>query len=190
MAEELKNQKTPIKVDDLPEPIYDWAVSRVLTGMIRDLNKRLGLDGIKGGIIPDLIGDILIRALPPEKLLSKLAEYLELDQVKAAGVAREIEEKMLRPIEVPLRRDLGVDIKMVYVGVAQAPSKAPAPTTQQTQTISTAPSMPPIYRPATPTPPIPPRPPVPPANIPVKINVPKQAGDQPFGTDSWVNKLK
>ncbi len=191
MADELKNSATDW-LETMPEAIQDWLGSAALTYLIMDLNRRLGLDGVKISTIPYLIFRIANKELTPGKLIESLSKELLLDQLRAAAVAKEIEEKMLRPIEVPLRKESGVDIKMIYLG-AQLPNRP------------TSPLNPPVYRP-TPSipipPPIPPRPVTPPqpaenapgaSDIPVKINV--QPAQKPeshsiFDSDSWVNKLK
>lgn len=197
MDKEIKknpNQPIPVSsgyswIEKLPVAVWDWLVSSELTYSIINLNRRLGFDGVKIAVIPDLIMQLALKELPPEKLASSLAKELGLDSAKAAAMAKEIEEKMLHPIEVPLRNELGIDIKKIYASIQSNQLAIP------------------VYRPTspvTPSSPSLPKPPPPaggpptPKEIPVKINVQpvRQAQgepiqpNQPFGSDSWVNKIK
>ncbi|TSC82524.1 MAG: hypothetical protein G01um101419_570 [Parcubacteria group bacterium Gr01-1014_19] len=202
-------------LETMPESIREWLGSNSLLYLIINLNNRLGLQGIKSAVVPDLILQIAIKELRPKDLPDRLSKELGLDREMAFNITKEIEEKMLRPIEVPLRNELGVDIKEIYAEKLQAPR------------IAAIPAMPnqPIYKPAAnPTPAIPVRPTPPPTppkpitpsdlrqttndrpqttkapivELPVKINVksarPDQGGkpedNNPFGADSWVSKLK
>lgn len=195
-------------LETMPEPIREWLGSESLLYLIIDLNKRLGFEGIKSAVVPDLLLQIALREVSPKDIASKLAKALSVGPDMAFKITKEIEEKMLRPIEVPLRKDLDVDIKEIYT---QGPVGAPATPTIKPPV--------PMYRPqppiAPPTLPIPSRPPVvqaspepvrpaptatpkpatpinpPSANeVPVKINVTKPGNPNPFGDDSWINKLK
>lgn len=208
MTDEIKttrNQPTPTDSDyawleNMPDAIRDWLGSSELTFLIMGLSRRLGFDGIKVSVVPNLILQVVLKELSPEKLAESLGKKLGLDSAGSAAVAKEVEEKMLRPIENQLRRDLGVDIKMIYAGIQSTqprPSNPPAPAAQPIYRPAPPVGGPPIYRPAPPAPPAPITPSAP-KEIPVKINVQpvrqaqgeKPPADQPFGPDSWVNKVK
>ena len=110
MAEPQKE----FNLDNLPTVIGDWLGSAPLTYLIMDMNQRLGFDGIKIGIIPDLIMDLVERIISPEEFIPNLSKEMDVDLATATSMAHEIEEKMLRPIELPLRKEGGVDIKRIF----------------------------------------------------------------------------
>lgn len=157
--------------------------------MIIDLNRRLGLEGVFIEVIPHLITRLAVRDLDPKKFIDELSNGADLDQPIAQGATEEIERRILRPVEVPLRNEVGVDIKAIFLAKPPVtpPIYRPAPPPTNPN-----PTQPPIYRPSPsiPTPPpIPPKPVTPP-EIPVKINVSKPEIHSIFDSDSWVNKLK
>ncbi len=164
-------------LETMPENIREWLGSNALLYLIINLNRRLGLQGIKSAVVPDLILQIAIKELRPKDLPDKLSKELGLGREMAFNITKEIEEKMLRPIEVSLRNELGVDIKEIYITpIPKAPTPAIPP--------------PPIGMPVRPQPIAPQEPKSPVAELPVKINVKKPESNNPFGADSWVSKLK
>ncbi len=195
--------------EKLPTKIREWLTSEEATYIIIELNRRLGLEGILIEVVPNTITRLVTKDLNPQNFVDDLSNGLDVDWPTARGVAEEIERRILRPVEVPLRNEVGIDIKAIFLAKPPASpiisSATPIRPTIQTNNPAspTMPPAPPIYRPASqiPTPPpIPPKPATPPAptEIPVKINVqpvrPAQGenppGRQPFGADSWVNKVK
>lgn len=112
------------KFMSLPEPLRDWLASERVTLAIIEINKRLGLFGILIEIIPTAILRLVVKDLEPKNFIAALIQELDIDTPAAAAIAQEIETKILRPVELPLRNQLGVDIKMIY---AAAPSNISAP---------------------------------------------------------------
>ncbi len=188
-----------IDIDSLPQSINDWLVSVPLTYLIIDLNKRLGVynNAFKMGAIPDFVVDIVTKRMPPQELAKKLEERLQVPSNQALSVAREIKEKILRPIEVALRKELGVDINAIdFIQPGQTMPATPPPTTPAFQ-VPPRPIAPPtqvFQSPSKPTPPTSPTAspsttPTPnpqPLETKIPINVIKDENK----SDSWLNRLK
>lgn len=195
------------KFERLPELARVWLASEEATFIIIELNQRLGLDGVLIEVIPNSITRLAVRELEPKEFINDISDGLGIEWIVAQGIAQEIERKILRPVEIPLRNEVGVDIKAIFLAkppAAFAPTP-PTPPRVGAPTDNVRAAMPPISRPTPPPAPIPPTPPIPtsagvgiptnsvgttPKEIPVKINVQPARPDQPFGSDSWVNKIK
>ena len=113
-------------------------------------------------IIPTLVRRLALNDLPPENFVSELSDKLGLSFSAAKMLAQEIEERVLRPIEVPLRNEIGIDIKAIYLNAEQpAPtpsSPAPSFSVERPVPIRTIPTPEPAPRPYMPPPPV--RPPL------------------------------
>ncbi|MEK7640894.1 MAG: hypothetical protein AAB389_02770 [Patescibacteria group bacterium] len=223
MTEDIKSINKPTTpappaqdwLEIMPANIREWLGSNALLYLIINLNKRLGLEGIKSAVVPDLILQVAIKELRPKDLPEKLSKGLGVSGDVAFNITKEIEEKMLRPIEVPLRNELGIDIKEIYAAPTPKlppPSISPLPGSRNsTEQALRGAEESNFHLPGKPPKPLPPPPipvPVVPVNppaineVPVKINVqpvrppqsekpsPSPASGQPFGSDSWINKLK
>ncbi|MEK7654084.1 MAG: hypothetical protein AAB345_02265, partial [Patescibacteria group bacterium] len=138
MTEDIKSINKPTTpappaqdwLEIMPANIREWLGSNALLYLIINLNKRLGLEGIKSAVVPDLILQVAIKELRPKDLPEKLSKGLGVSGDVAFNITKEIEEKMLRPIEVPLRNELGIDIKEIYAAPTPKlppPSISPLP---------------------------------------------------------------
>ncbi len=162
-TEELKKPLTNFK--ELPDPVRGWLASTQITYLISDLNRRLGFsEEEKMRVVPTLILRLAISNLDPENFVSELSKLLDISPSAAKTLAQEVEEKMLRPVEIVLRNELGIDIKLIHF-TKEMPVSAeiPKPTVPEIPTmIATAeaahpttaakpeeirPVPPPIYRP-------------------------------------------
>lgn len=203
MAEEIKNlnkiilgtdaQNTVDEVEKLPQPVKDWLVSLALAYIVMDLNRRLGLENNldKFGVIPDLLLDVATKKTTPNEMINKISQYLDIDPVKATSIAKEIKEKMLRPIEATLRRELGVDINMIdFAQPTAAPAPKPAAPVAPVFQMPRPTSPPPSALPGGGGPPVPPVPPAPKPVQPVETKIPINVIKEGDGKDSWLNKLK
>lgn len=104
------------KFKTLPDPVKDWLASTQITYLVSDLNRRLGFsEAEKMTVIPTLILRLAISAVDPENFISELGKLLDLSPSASKALAQEIEEKMLRPIEVALRNEVGIDIKLIHL---------------------------------------------------------------------------
>lgn len=142
--------------DTLPEAIKTWLASDHATIYVSEINKKLGIKGERRGIIPTLVLRLVTKDLEPRDFIPELAAELNIGQPIAKSLAEEIEAKILHPIELGLRRDAGVDIKLIYLGETAEKTVAPAapPVTGKipppTAEIS-RPPIPPITKPQLPT---------------------------------------
>jgi len=153
---------TIIEFLDLSEPIRTWLASSEIVYVIVDINRKLNFKGEKMRIIPTLVLRLALNDLPPENFVSELSDKLGLSFSAAKMLAQEIEERVLRPIEVPLRNEIGIDIKAIYLNAEQpAPtpsSPAPSFSVERPVPIRTIPTPEPAPRPYMPPPPV--RPPL------------------------------
>lgn len=117
----------PLDLEAMPPTIRDWLGSHALTSLIIDLNRRLGFTSWKRAVIPELILEIVIKEILPGQLIHELSENLNISPSSARIIAKEIEERMLKPIEKPLLDKLDIDIKQIYFG---EPAAAEIPKTE------------------------------------------------------------
>lgn len=170
------------KIQDLPEVVREWLTSPDATALVVDLNRRLELVGEEIRIIPRLISRLVLRKIDPKNFALYLKQELWIDFEKAKEVAREIEEKILRPIAIPLKQANGVDVRDIYLGKQElAPEEelgipliAPEVASPKTRVVSD------VRREPAPAPPPPPTPaPFAPSGAPAEP--PKEkTGDAPF----------
>lgn len=106
----------------LPERIKDWASSDSTTFLIAEINNRLGLKEGRRRIIPSLILRLITQNLEPQDFINELANELAIGFQAAKSIADDIENHILRSIENELRRDAGVDVKLIRFGQLR-PSK-------------------------------------------------------------------
>ncbi len=104
-----------IKVSDLSGNLREWLASVQLMLITIDLNQRLGISGKKETVIPLALWKLVSGQIEPTQFVPELSRDLEISPSAAKALAQEIEEKMLRPIEFPLRSELGIDIKTIYL---------------------------------------------------------------------------
>ncbi len=113
----------------LPEQVRSWLSSSVATTIISRINKRLGItDRDKMRIIPSSVLRIVLSDLLPDNLYGELLIQLNLNDVVATSLTKEIEETIFRPIELTLRNQVGIDTKAILSGIGrQLPSSSPQP---------------------------------------------------------------
>lgn len=122
---EIKPQKTIHQSFlELPEKVRDWLTSERATYTIIEINKKLDLFGSLLSVIPNLITRLVTKNLDPRNFTKELGDGLGLDDDQAKQVTQEIVEKILRPIDLPLK-EAGVFIGTIYGG--PTPPSAPAP---------------------------------------------------------------
>lgn len=186
-----ENQKKTIEFKELPDQVKTWLSSAQITFLVSELNRRLGFkEEEKMRVIPTLILRIAIADISPESFVSELSKLLGANTETAKSIAKEIEEKMLRPIEIILRNQLGIDIKLIHVSpipspVQPIPSEAhpiPMPLPTTSRPIPVPPPLSP--KPTLPTPPLPPTPP-----SPIKIPLNVQPSKIPNKLDGGAPKI-
>lgn len=177
----------------LPLRVIEWLASEEVTYIIIDMNRRLGLEGVFTEVIPHLITRMAVKDLDPKKFINELSNSADLEWPIAQVAVEEIERRILRPVEISLRNEAGVDIKAIFLARPPTPSTG-APTVPTRPIIQMSSPTLPVTPPTISSVPVPPKT----TGIPVKINVqparPAQDEnppmDEPFGSDSWVNKVK
>ncbi len=100
----------------LPEAIQSWLASRQATIFISEINKKLGLKEEKRGILPRLIMRLILKDLEPANFINELSAALNMNYQAAKALVQEIEEKIFNPIAAGLKRDVGLDVKLIYFG--------------------------------------------------------------------------
>jgi hypothetical protein len=98
---------------DLPEPIKDWLSSTRLTYINIDMNRRLGINEERGVVIPRAVTELIMGDLSPRNFVGELSRRLNLSPSSAKIIAKEIEEKILHPIEADLK-ELGIDVGLLH----------------------------------------------------------------------------
>lgn len=169
------------RFDELPDKIREWLTSERATYTIIDINERLGMVGPLGKIVPNSIVRLVTKDIQPGEFINILSEELAVDFNSAKNIAQEIEEKILRPIEAPLRREADIDIKLIYfsspvaekpitpaqtpIAIRVEPPKAIEPPVRQIPTPPQFPQNRPTFQPI--------RPPI----VRLPINTPKENKD-------------
>jgi hypothetical protein len=127
-----------------------------------DINNRLAIEGEFIKVIPRLITRLVVKDIDPKNFIPELADELELSFSAAKALAQEVEEKILRPVELPLRSEAGVDTKLIYFAEemkVESPIVAVLREEEKPAQPVPTPITPPSPMPSRPTPPpIPPRP--------------------------------
>lgn len=103
-----------IALFSLPTGIKDWLTSDEAFYKGEEITKRLNFDIEKRKIISQLIQRLLTQDLNPRDFIGELSHELNISYSAAKALTQEIEEKLFRPIENDLRRDVGLDIKLIY----------------------------------------------------------------------------
>lgn len=153
---EIKPPKTIHQIFmELPERVRDWLTSERVTYTIIEINKKLDLFGSLLTVIPNLITKLVTKNLDPKNFTKELEDGLGIDNEQAQGISREIVEKILRPIDLPLK-ETGVFVGLIY-GATSATPVAPlnSPQRNENRPIETGRPTPPQIpqRPAAPIPP-------------------------------------
>ena len=138
--------KTKNDFRELPEPVKLWLSSSSLTFLVETINKRLGFkDEGKMRVIPSAVLRLVLGNLAPEDFINDLAVKLGISFSSVKMLAHEIEEKLLKPIEIPLRTELGIDIAIIHLAELSIRESSP-PITKQPDT-----SLPMLVSPITPS---------------------------------------
>src|SRR3989344_4563299 len=101
---------------NLPKPVKEWLSSETAAYLVGEINDRLGLDEEKSAVIPNLILRLVTQDLEAVNFINEISEELGINWQAAKAVAEDIEKKILKPIENDLRREVGIDLKLIYFG--------------------------------------------------------------------------
>ncbi len=113
----MEQNQPLIEFNKLPPRIKDWVSSLQATYLIMEINKKLGLiNSDRETIIPSLIFKLVTKSLDPSDFINELSHDLKISFENAKTVSEDIEKNVLHPIELDLRGDLDVDIKLFYLG--------------------------------------------------------------------------
>lgn len=99
--------------DSLSPAIKEWAGSLHTSLQIGEINERLG---IETNAIAKLLFLLIVQELDPLDFINELSYELGVSFQTAKSIAGDIEEKILRPIEAELKKNVGVDSKLIYFG--------------------------------------------------------------------------
>lgn len=110
-----------LKFEELPTIIQDWISSLRTTYLIMEMNRRYGFKGDQQTAIPYLIYKLITHELDPKEFINELSHRLNISFSAAKGIIHEIEEKVLKPIEMPLRNEIGVDVGLIYSAEPASP---------------------------------------------------------------------
>ena len=114
-----------LKFEELPKIIQDWLSSLRITYLIMEMNRRYGFKGEQQTAIPYLIYKLTTHEIDPKEFINELSHRLNISFSAAKGIIQEIEEKVLKPIEMPLRNEVGVDVDLIYSAEPASPSASP-----------------------------------------------------------------
>ncbi len=105
-----------VAYQSLPESVQQWLNDENVILMIDEINQKLNLsiEDETAEIIPNLILRLCVQDLSPRDFINELSHYLDISFESAKTLTKEIEEKILKPIEAPLKIDVGVDLKLLY----------------------------------------------------------------------------
>lgn len=109
----------------LPPRIKEWLSSEQVIYLIQEINNRLGFNNEKIVIIPNLILRLAVKDLEALDFINELSHELGVSFQTAKSIAEDIEHKILKPIESDLRRDAGIDVKLIYFGKPSAQRAEP-----------------------------------------------------------------
>lgn len=101
----------------LPQSIREWLIDENVALFVDEINTKLGFNDIsdsKSEIVPHLILRLCVQDLEPRNFINELSHELNISFESAKTLTKEIEEKILKPIEAPLKIDVGVDLKLLY----------------------------------------------------------------------------
>lgn len=162
----------------LPENIRDWATSDSTMFSISEINARLGLKEEKKRVIPSLVLRLITQNLDPQDFINELSYELGTSFQTAKSISQDIENSILKPVENELRKDVGVDVKLIYFGqpVARRPG-AKEGSGFRVQGLETAVPTSEVQKQMPPIPPLPPQS-TPPAAVPIQTFEFK--GEDPF----------
>jgi hypothetical protein len=137
---------SPKTFQNLPEPIQDWLASESVTNRIIEINKKAGIFGAAIQIIPRLIARLVIKDLDPQHFINELHRESGVGLAEAKLITQDIDQFILKPIQIILRDKVGVDINLIYAWEPGAPSKpaAPPPSVEKTPPIETPAVSPPV----------------------------------------------
>lgn len=125
MAQASEQQSLHSAYIALPPRIKEWLSSDQIYFLLREITDRLGLKENKAAGISKLILRLAIQNLDPLDFINELAHELGTSFQIAKAIAEDIEHKVLKPIESDLRRDVGVDVKLIYFGKPSAQRAEP-----------------------------------------------------------------
>ena len=117
----MAEQDREIIFSNLSEKIRDWLASVQLTFIIIDINRRLGLPFEKQIIIPRMIWHLVTGELAPQNFVSELGVKLGISTEIARTLTQEIEQKVLRPVSISLKSELGIDVNLIYTTSPTSP---------------------------------------------------------------------
>lgn len=144
----MSNKSLNQLFNELPEKIRDWLTSERATYAVVEINKKLEIFGEALRVIPGLITRLVVKQLEPKDFAGELSEKLGLSNAEAAETAREIFEKILKPIDLQLK-EVGVFSGLIFARTTQTPPPPPTTSAPTTPTFQTPP-IPSIQRPVPP----------------------------------------
>ncbi len=100
----------------LPSDIKDWLFSEKVTYSVAELNTRLNIKGERAGVVAKLVARLVVQDLDTRDFVNELAIELNVSNSAAKAITKEVEEKVLHPIEASLRANLGIDVAMLHMG--------------------------------------------------------------------------
>ena len=100
----------------LPQSVREWLTDENVALFVDEINTKLGfdIDNPQSEIIPHLVLRLCVQDLEPRDFINELSHYLDIGFESAKTLTKEIEERILKPIEAPLKIDVGVDLKLLY----------------------------------------------------------------------------
>lgn len=109
-------------LQSLPEKVKDWLGDEHVAFIIDEINQRLNFspDSERWRAIPHLVLRLCVQDLEPRAFINELSHKLKISFDSAKTLTKEIEEKILKPIEAPLKLEVGVDLKLLYFAISRS----------------------------------------------------------------------
>jgi|SRR3989344_1025757 len=132
-----------IAFQSLPDNIKEWLGDENVALEISEINNKLSINLLddRSGVIPHLILRLCVQDIEPRNFINELSHKLNLSFESAKILTKEIEEKILKPIEAPLKIDVGVDLKLLYFANPNMVSRESRIENLESRTIETPPAI-------------------------------------------------
>lgn len=109
--------KSPWPFDRLPEAVREWLRSVTVENIITRLYEQYGDTAVDPAGVPRCLTRLALLKMPPSQFIPTLITEFATTPEAARAMTVLVVEKILKPIEQPLREKLGIKIEEV-TGVA------------------------------------------------------------------------
>ncbi len=116
----MKPSPLHLAIQSLPEEIKEWLSSERVILILETMYKNFNIQEDKARTVSDYIARLAIQDLDPRDFVNEVSHELNISFDSAQHLTKEIEERIFEPIATQLKRDVGVDVKLLYFGQPSA----------------------------------------------------------------------